>query len=126
MGSRSRAGGREGQRGVRVRHVWDHEFVNSHSVADIFDGFYIRDRDASGNDINEAELHAYISATASLDVFVAEAGVTGGIFADLFANFHDNNNDGKIRGSEIIANVAKGPQYLFDLSGELSANSSRS
>ena len=78
-------------------------FLDSTNVLDLFDGFYISDRqkaDGTGDDIAELYLKGGIAAAAALNVGVLEAGVGGGITAEFEANLHDPNNDGKVRLEE--------------------------
>ena len=53
--------------------------------------------DGSGQDVPEVVLSGNLTATGELNVVVARAGVEGGIFASVFFNLHDNDEDGKIR-----------------------------
>ena len=50
---------------------------------------------------------------------IAEAGVTGGLFAEIDFNLNDPDGDGKVRVSELIANAKEDLQCIFDIHGEL-------
>jgi hypothetical protein len=81
------------------------EFARTGSVADLSRGFYISDRenaDGTGEDIAEFSIGGDILAGLVLDAVVASAGVGGGVFAELNADFIDDDNDGKIRGHELV------------------------
>ncbi|MEM7806581.1 MAG: calcium-binding protein, partial [Planctomycetota bacterium] len=87
----------------------------------ILDGLFVDDLDASGRDVTEVRLFGSITAGASFNLKVAEAGVDGGIFATVDLNLNDPNNDGKVRLQEIQDNFSLAPVYVFDVSGELTA-----
>ena len=101
-------------------------YQNTNNVVDIFDGFYLTDRDADGVDIPEFTGTLEIFAGASLGLGgIVEAGVEGGLFANIGFNLHDTvteefpDGDGKIRGGEIQERLAMGPICLFDTEGDL-------
>ncbi|MEP0919876.1 DUF4347 domain-containing protein [Leptolyngbya sp. DQ-M1] len=87
---------------------------------DFFKGFYFGDRANvfSGDDISEVSLYATFTAGASLSVVVAEAGIEGGIKANIGANWNDPNNDGKVYIDELLSTPLP---CVFDLSGSLDA-----
>ncbi|MEM7807604.1 MAG: calcium-binding protein, partial [Planctomycetota bacterium] len=87
----------------------------------ILEGLFVDDLDASGRDVTEVRLFGSITAGASFNLAVAEAGVDGGIFANVDLNLNDPNNDGKVRLQEIQDNFSLAPVYVFDVSGELTA-----
>ena len=89
------------------------------NVLDLFDGFYVLDFDENGNEQPELELRGEIFAGASIDLLVAEAGVTGGIYALIQFDLNDVNDDGKVRISEIVANAQIDPRCIFDIHGEM-------
>ena len=89
------------------------------NVADIFDGFFVKDVNDAGEDVPEVVLTGGIFAGAELNVGIAEAGVTGGLFAEIDFNLNDPDDDGKVRVSEIIANAKEDLLCIFDVHGEL-------
>ncbi|WP_461538633.1 DUF4347 domain-containing protein, partial [Spongorhabdus nitratireducens] len=112
------------------------------SLDDIFDGFFIADwavddngNLVEGNDIPEVEFDMSFAAGAALGIGgLVEAGVLGGITAEIDLNLHDLPNDGtggntgieavydgKIRFDEIAKIVSVNPLCLFDMEGALKA-----
>lgn len=91
----------------------------SKDVGQIFDGFYIADFDADGNERPEVTLKGSIFAGVSLNLGVAEVGVNGGIEAVITFDLNDAVDDGRIRISELIANATLDPRCIFDIHGEL-------
>lgn len=89
------------------------------NIADIFDGFYVKDVDDYGNEITELQLTGGLFAGAEIDLLVAEVGVTGGIFAEINFDLRDPNADGRIRLAEIVEDIKEGPLCLFDVAGRL-------
>ena len=89
------------------------------NVADIFDGFFVKDVNDQGEDVPEVVLSGGIFAGAELNAGIAEAGVTGGLFAEIDFNLNDPDDDGKVRVSEIIANAKEDLACIFDIHGEL-------
>jgi Ca2+-binding RTX toxin-like protein len=87
----------------------------------VLGGFYVKDLDASGNDVPEVQFYASITAGVELNIAVASAGIEGGIFANIDLNLHDENGDGKVRLSELQDSLSLGPIYVFDVSGQLQA-----
>ncbi|NOS70945.1 MAG: LEPR-XLL domain-containing protein [Verrucomicrobia bacterium] len=88
-------------------------------VADIFDGFFVKDVNDAGKDIPEVVLTGGLFAGAELNFGFAEVGVTGGLFAEVDFNLNDPDGDGKVRLSEIIANAKHDIRCIFDIHGEL-------
>ena len=86
---------------------------------DILDGFYVIDFDANGNERPELTLSGKIFAGASIDLFLVEAGVNGGIEAIFTFDLNDVNDDGRVRVSEIIANAQQDARCIFDIHGEI-------
>ncbi len=86
----------------------------------IFDGFYIDDHRSGADDQAELTLNAEIVASAALSGVVFEAGVEGGIYAEVGFDLNDLNDDGKLRPSEFGALVSINPSYLFELEGSVS------
>ena len=62
-----------------------------------------------------------VSGYFHLSEQLVEAGVRGGITAEILFNLHDNNDDGRVRPSELIENFELGPIHVFDISGTLDA-----
>ncbi|HEY1106406.1 MAG TPA: calcium-binding protein, partial [Agromyces sp.] len=82
---------------------------------------YLTDLDAEGKDIPEFEISGTITAGAKLDIFIAEAGVRGGITATFGLNLNDTPEaDGRMHIDEIVAKF-KTPICLFDIEGKLVA-----
>lgn len=90
-------------------------------LADLLEGFYVKDRNDDGSEITEVLLQGGLTAGAELNVLVAEAGVQGGIFTDILFDLRDPNEDGRVRVSEILANIKEGPLCVFDVSGRVYA-----
>lgn len=81
-------------------------YRTSGDVVDILDGFYVSDRanaDGTGADVYEAGFFGRIGIAGAIDAAIIEAGIEG--FFELRADLDlkDPNDDGKVRGSEIIA-----------------------
>jgi len=97
------------------------KFIESEdkNVLDLFDGFYVLDFDANGNERPELSLTGEIFAGASIDLFIVEAGVRGGITATIDFDLNDVVDDGKVRVSEIVANALQDPRCIFDINGRL-------
>jgi len=89
------------------------------NVLDIFDGFYVKDVNDQGEDIDEIVLGGGIYAGAELDLGIAEAGVKGGVYIEVGFNLNDPDDDGRVRVSEIIANAMQDLRCIFDIHGEL-------
>ncbi|MCY2994917.1 MAG: hypothetical protein NTY19_44705 [Planctomycetota bacterium] len=99
---------------------------DSHGLdtGNFFDGFYFGDRANvfTGADIDEFGVGVGVSLAALLDLVVASAGVKGEIRADIFANWRDQDNDGKMHLDELVQIVeTDGIGCVFDLRGELRA-----
>lgn len=88
-------------------------------IADLFKGFYVKDVDDYGNEVTEVLLTGGLFAGAELDILVASAGVTGGVYADVLFDLRDNDGDGRVRIDEILANAADSPLCVFDVSGRI-------
>ncbi|MBN1006127.1 DUF4347 domain-containing protein [Amphritea pacifica] len=112
------------------------------NLGDIFDGFFIADWAVSdtgvlqeNNDIPEVVLNVTFAAGAALGIGgLVEAGVLGGIEAQIGLNLHDlpksgtggENQppaiyDGKIRFDEIGTIIQHNPLCLFDMEGAIKA-----
>jgi hypothetical protein len=67
------------------------------------------------------DFSAEFTAGAKLNLVVAAAGVDGGIKAEIAAQWHDPDKDGKVYFDELAANAAMGLNCIFDISGKLTA-----
>jgi hypothetical protein len=99
---------------------------DSHGLdtGNFFDGFYFGDRENvfTGDDIDEFGVGVGVSLAALLDLVVASAGVEGQIRADIFANWRDQDDDGKMHLDELVQILeTDGIGCVFDLRGELRA-----
>ncbi|KEO50941.1 LEPR-XLL domain-containing protein [Thioclava pacifica] len=97
-------------------------------TGDFLDGFYFGDhafdpvsKTFTDEDILELGLKVFFEATASLSVLVAEAGVTGGVEAQIGANWADDDGDGKFYLDEIGKKLNQGIFCIFDFEGALTA-----
>ena len=54
----------------------------------LFDGLYVSDLDAKGNDVPEIQLDAGLWAAAELNLGIARGGVGGGLFANVDFNLN--------------------------------------
>ena len=86
------------------------------------DGFFFGDLDSDGEDIAEFGVGIGARLRAALDLLVASAGIEGELRADIFANWNDQDDDGKLYGDE-LANIIQrdGIECIFNLTGELRA-----
>ncbi len=99
------------------------EYFKTDSVVDILDGFYVSDMAdvlGTGPDVPELTLSGSLTAAAEINVAIASVGVGGGVFADIYFDLHDNDQDGRVRAGEIVDNLRLGPLYVFDVGGRLS------
>ncbi|MBI1841426.1 MAG: hypothetical protein HYR88_11325, partial [Verrucomicrobia bacterium] len=87
----------------------------------LFDGFFIKDVDDHGVDVPEITIHGGLFVGGGVDLVIAEAGVKGGIYADILFNLNDTDGDGRVRVSEIISNAKKDIRCIFDITGEVYA-----
>nr|WP_067294171.1 DUF4347 domain-containing protein [Marinobacterium profundum] len=121
----------------------DYDFGASVShLGDIFDGFFIADWAVSdtgqliqGDDVPEVTLKVTFAAGAALGIGgLVEAGVLGGVEAEIGLNLHDlpktgtggNTGveavyDGKIRFEEVASILQENPLCLFDMEGTIKA-----
>jgi Ca2+-binding RTX toxin-like protein len=99
------------------------EFLKDKNAADLIDGFFIQAIDpATGQRVPQITFNAEIAVGAALDLGIAKAGVEGGIDATIKFFLDDLNNDGKVRLSEMAANLlynGGNPLAVFDISGEI-------
>jgi len=96
----------------------------------LFDGFYVGDWNAAGQDIPEVRFYGGITASAEINLVAAKAGVGGGIFFTVDFNLHDPDEDGKLRIYELATNFlnefkygepALSPLAIFDVTGRIYA-----
>ena len=92
------------------------------SPGSLLDGLHFIDR-RDGVDIDELGFGIEATVGASLEIpGIASAGIEGGIRADVYANWFDPNEDGKIYLDELARIVDRiGVQCVFDIRGEVSA-----
>lgn len=92
------------------------EFVKSRGgkSADLFNGFFVVD--APGDEVT---LNGGIVASLHLGKALFKAGVKGGLLANVGLDLEDPNDDGKVRGKELLANLGKGPHCIFETKGEV-------
>ncbi|XZE17820.1 SdrD B-like domain-containing protein [Pirellulaceae bacterium SH449] len=104
------------------------DYAQSRRASDLLNGFYISDTenvDGTGEDVPEVIFEGRLTAAGELNVLVAQAGVEGGLFARVLLNLNDPDGDGKVRGRELMDNLALGrhpllgPLWVFDASGQL-------
>ncbi|MCA9137168.1 MAG: hypothetical protein KDB00_10425, partial [Planctomycetales bacterium] len=109
------------------------ELLDGGNLADLLEGFYIRDVDASGVDVPELKfageifVEAKVGGSVSGDIdlgfisgsadITAEAGAEGGITGNVVLDLRDNNGDGLVRTSELAANGSGNPLCILDSSG---------
>lgn len=74
-----------------------------------------------GDDPLEVRLDATVGAGAYVDVFVAAAGVKGGVEGYVGANLKDPNDDGRVHLDEFLKNLSNGVECIFDFEGRLDA-----
>jgi len=102
------------------------KYFDSGSKEQVFDGFFLFDHenaDGTGDDIPELILRGALTVAAKATGAVASASVGGGIFAGIDFNLNDPNDDGKIRGLELLDNALLGSAgvFIFDTSGYVDA-----
>ena len=82
------------------------KFKMSGDPLDIFDGFYISDRanaDGTGADVPEAGFTGRIDIGGAVNLAIVEAGISGFFQISATLDLNDPNDDGRIRGSEILS-----------------------
>ena len=95
-------------------------------IGDLLDGFYVSTTDqpdgSGSNFVPQIRLYAGLGAFAAIDLAVFSAGVGGGISGDILVKLHNPNKVGKLRWSDLVAELSSGgPLSLFDVSGALTA-----
>ncbi len=88
-------------------------------VAQIFEGFYIADYDAEGNERAELTLRGEIFAGVSLSIGPVEVGVQGGLGVEVTFDLNDIEKDGRVRIGELIALAEQDPRCIFDIHGRV-------
>ena len=87
----------------------------------LFDGIFIDDLDAQGNDVPEIVFRGRVFAGASVDLVIISAGVRGGIELTFTLDLDDRPDpDGKLRIEEIVDKLAN-PICLFEVGGKIEA-----
>ncbi len=98
-------------------------YKESHKVADLFEGFFIKDKDDDGNELTEVKFKGGLSISAASGLSFGPVsvllGATGTLFVELQFDLNDPDNDGKVRPSEIIANARRDVRCIFDINGEI-------
>ncbi|HEV2293601.1 MAG TPA: hypothetical protein VGR35_07085 [Tepidisphaeraceae bacterium] len=97
--------------------------IESGQPGDFLKGFYFGDfaHDSTGAEVPEAGISLYLTAGAELNIPFAKAGVEGGIKAEINADWHDEGSPGKVYLDEVLLNLQRGVECIFDLNGKLSA-----
>ena len=100
-------------------------------TGNFLDGFYFGDLDENGNDIDEFGISLEATVGASVDLFIASAGIRGGVGASLNFNWNDLEEDGKIYLDELadlfLLQPSPAPSThipglcVFDASGRVNA-----
>jgi Ca2+-binding RTX toxin-like protein len=85
----------------------------------IFEGFYIADYDAEGNERPELTLLGEIFAGVSINLGLVEVGVQGGLGVTVEFDLNDVEKDGRVRALEIVALAQQDPRCIFDIRGEV-------
>src|SRR5262249_27668518 len=98
-------------------HIENRKMGSSYVGLIFLDCFYIVDLP----DANQIVLTAGIAASAALDVWIASAGVTGGIYATINFHLHNDSEDPKLRLLDIYSQLITDPLGIFDVSGDLTA-----
>ena len=98
-------------------------YKESHKVADLFEGFFIKDKDDDGNELTEVKFKGGLSISAASGLSFGPVsvllGATGTLFVELQFDLNDPDNDGKVRPSEIIANARRDVRCIFDINGQI-------
>ncbi|MFM9115049.1 MAG: hypothetical protein ACKOU6_02685, partial [Planctomycetota bacterium] len=108
-------------------------FVKTGRAADVFTGFFVDDHVSGGADAREMRLEGSLTVTlipppipdiplplpgASVEVDVA---VGGGVFLTVDFDVNYPNEDGRINFDELTKNLRSGPEYIFDITGDIRA-----
>jgi Ca2+-binding RTX toxin-like protein len=105
--------------------------TNGLHTGNVLNGFFIYDTangapiSGSNPDNPEISVEATLAAKAflgfDLGIVSVEAGARGGIEGVVDFDLHDDNMDGRVRGSEIETIFRTRPQCIFDMSGSIDA-----
>ena len=82
------------------------EFFVSKDKADLVDGFYISDTanaDGTGEDTPELEFGGGLALVAGVGLKGVNVAVKGGLYTDVGIDLLDHNNDGLVRGKELLS-----------------------
>jgi Ca2+-binding RTX toxin-like protein len=116
-----------GEIGVRGRFAIGYDTSGIRQLLDggsgvaLFDGIFIDDLDAQGNDVPEVTFFGKVFAAASVDLVIVSAGVRGGIELTFSLDLDDRPDpDGKLRILEIVDKL-QNPICLFVVSGKIEA-----
>jgi hypothetical protein len=90
---------------------WADTNYDPSKTSKVFDGFYISDRenpDGTGADVSELQVGLGINLSGGVGLALKPAvdvfgGLVGGVKGGPLFDFKDPNNDGKVRGDELIA-----------------------
>jgi Ca2+-binding RTX toxin-like protein len=116
-----------------VQMLTDGDTSNDDALAGfgmLFNGLFLDDLNAAGQDVPEIRLVVEFAAGAAVDLVIVSAGVEGGVRATIDLNLHDGgffepippeNLDGKLRIDEVASFLFNNPLCLFDVSGKLEA-----
>ncbi|MBY0236360.1 MAG: hypothetical protein K2W93_15375, partial [Burkholderiaceae bacterium] len=91
------------------------QFLDSHKITDIFNGFYVGDNIVRGKDMPEVVLQMKLAAFAELNGGIIRGGVEGGIRMIGTVDLYDENRDNKFRASEIIAAASDDPFDVVEM-----------
>jgi len=92
------------------------------------DGFYVEDTIggvAGAADPMEASIFGTVEVGATIGISLGPvqlvAGAAGGLYVEIGLNLYDPNHDGRVYLPELVENISRGPEWLFDLQGEFGA-----
>lgn len=94
----------------------------SGNIADVFNGFYMAvPTNSAGQPISMAELNADFNAALALNFIALEAGVGGGLDANVQVSLADPDGSGRVHLDEFLTQFEISPFNVFDASGKLTA-----
>ncbi|MGW2219595.1 hypothetical protein ACWCSD_31795, partial [Nonomuraea sp. NPDC001684] len=85
----------------------------------ILDSLYLKTTDDQGRPLPVITLYGRLEAGAAVDLLLARAGVSGGIFLTVAMSWLDPTNDGKFRFFEFANTLLRNPVCLFAVDGTL-------
>ena len=105
------------------------QFAQTGDPSKILDGFYIDNRNSSGQVVPEFQLTGEldVSAAAGVSLTICGVGPTilvgvgGGLAATVGLTIHDPNHDGKVHLDELEYDLQRGPLGLVDADGAFTA-----